>query len=97
MLLPLAVSEATYYPLLFKMFSYLDYYLTLTLVGSCQTWITLSACGLVLALKPPKVQWFEVSHLLVLIALCSAVERPLIPAWMRRKTGDGMQIVKSQC
>lgn len=66
------------------------------LVGRWHIGNWLQACGLVLELKPPKVQWFEVSHLPALIAESYSVKRPLIPAWTRRKTGNGMQIVKKK-
>lgn len=54
------------------------------------------ACGLVLELKPPNMQRFEVSHLLLLIVPYYSEERPFTPAWTRRKTGNGMHIVRSQ-
>lgn len=79
------------------MFSYLDYFLIIGLWwedGRLGYW--LAACGQASELKPPKVRWSEVSHLLALIAQSYSAERPFIPARMRRKTGNGMQIVISQ-
>lgn len=94
---PLVVSQSTYFHLLSKMCSYLAYFCILGIWwedGRLGYW--LADCGLALELKPPKAQWFEVSHLLALIAQSYSVERPFIPAWMRSKTRNGMQIVISQ-
>lgn len=94
---PLVVSQSTYFHLLSKMFSYLAYFCILGIWwedGRLGYW--LAECGLALELKPPKAQRFEVSHLLALIAQSYSAERPFIPARMRSKTGNGMQIVISQ-
>lgn len=100
LLFPLVVSDSAYFHLLPKVFCYLAYFLILGLSswwedGRLEYW--LAACGLELELKPPNVQWVEVNHLLVLIAQSYSAERPFTPGWTRRKTGNGMQIVKSQC